>query len=533
MKSWLFRSTATVITATMAAATIGAVVFATLATAAPQKGGTLVIGSTQKPRHLNPAVQSGVATAVPGTQIFAAPLRYDDEWNPHPYLAESWKVADDGLSVTLNLVKGATFHDGKPITSEDVAFSIMTVKANHPFKTMFAPVTAVETPDANTAVIRLEHPHPAILLAMSSALCPIIPKHVYGDGQDPKSHPANSAPVGSGPFKLEEFKPGEHIILTRNENYFVKDRPYLDKIIIRNYKDVSSMMLAVDKGEVDMTPFVTGTRDIARLKKNSDLVVTPKGYAAVGPINWLAFNHKHEILKHKAVRQAISFAIDREFITKALHGGASTRATGPITVESPFYTDDVERYDVDLDKANKLLDDAGYPVKDGKRFSLEIDYIPGFAEQQKNVAEYIRSQLKKVDIEIKLRAVPDFPSWAKRVSGHEFELSMDIVFNWGDPVIGVHRTYLSSNIRKGVIWSNTQSYSNPRVDALLEAAGKETDVAKRKALYKEFQQIVADELPVAWLNLLPYHTIYNKKIGNPPLSIWGTMAPMDAVYIEQ
>lgn len=528
MKTWLFKSAAIVV-----AATIGAATAASLATAAPQRGGTLVIGSTQKPRHLNPAVQSGVATAVPGTQIFAAPLRYDENWNPHPYLAKSWKVADDGLSVTLHLVKNAVFHDGKPITSEDVAFSIMTVKNNHPFKTMFAPVTAVETPDAYTAVIRLSHPHPAILLAMSSALCPIIPKHIYGDGQDIKTHPANSAPVGSGPFKLEEFKPGQHIILTRNENYFIKDRPYLDKIIIRNYKDVSSMMLAVDKGEVDMTPFVTSTRDIARLKKNPNLVVTAKGYAAVGPINWLAFNFENPILKHKAVRQAISFSIDREFITKALHGGASTRATGPITPESPFYTADVEHYDVDLDKAKMLLDKAGYPVKDGKRFSLKLDYIPGFAEQQKNVAEYIRSQLKKVNIDIKLRSSPDFPTWAKRVSTHEFDLTMDIVFNWGDPVIGVHRTYLTSNIRKGVIWSNTQSYSNPRVDAILAAAAKETDFDKRKALYKEFQQIVADELPVAWLNLLPYHTIYNKKIGNPPLSIWGTMAPMDDVYIEK
>ena len=115
----------------------------------------MVMVSTQVPRHLNPAVQSGIATAVPGTQIFASPLRYDADWNPHPYLAESWKVADDGLSVTLNLVKGAKFHDGKPITSEDVKFSIETIKAHHPFKTMFEPVTSIETPDEHTAVVRL------------------------------------------------------------------------------------------------------------------------------------------------------------------------------------------------------------------------------------------------------------------------------------------------------------------------------------------------------------------------------------------
>jgi peptide/nickel transport system substrate-binding protein len=504
-----------------------------IAMAAPKKGGTLVIGMTQKPRHLNPAVQSGIATAVPGTQIFATPLRYDENWNPQPYLAESWKLSDDGLSLTLNLRKNARFHDGTPITSEDFAFSIMTVKKNHPFKAMFDPVTAVETPDPHTAVIKLANAHPAILLAMSSALMVVIPKHIYGDGQDPKSHPANSATVGSGPFKLVEFKPGEHIVLERNTDYFMEGLPYLDKVIIRNYKDAVSLALAVDKGEVDMNPFLAGARDIQRLKKNADLVVTNKGYAAVGPINWLAFNTKHDILKDKRVRQAIAYAMDRSFIVNALQGGASTPATGPIANDSPYYTDQVETYDVDLDKAKALLDEAGHPAKDGTRFALTIDYIPGLPEQQKSIAEYLRSQLKKVGIKLTIRAAPDFPTWAKRVSSHDFDLTMDVVFNWGDPVIGVHRTYLCSNIKEGVIWSNTQSYCNPKVDAILAQAGQELDADKRKALYKEFQQIVTDEVPLAYVNLLPYHTAYSKKIGNPPLSIWGTMAPLDEVYWKE
>jgi peptide/nickel transport system substrate-binding protein len=193
----------------------------------------------------------------------------------------------------------------------------------------------------------------------------------------------------------------------------------------------------------------------------------------------------------------------------------------------------VEKYDVDLDKANALLDEAGFARDGDTRFALNIDYIPGLPEQQKSIAEYLRSQLKKVGIDLTVRAAPDFPTWAKRVSSHEFDLTMDVVFNWGDPVIGVHRTYLCSNIKKGVIWSNTQSYCNEKVDAILDQAGKESDTAKRKALYKEFQQIVVDEIPLTYINLLPYHTVYNKKVGNPPLTIWGTMAPMDEVYVTK
>ena len=158
----------------------------------PTRGGTLIWSLGNTPRHLNPAVQSGIATGQPGAQLFATPLRFDENWNPQPYLAREWDISEDGLTVTLKLVEGATFHDGHPITSSDVAFSIMTVKANHPFKTMMAPVESVETPDDLTAVIKLSKPHPALLLAMSSQLLSIIPEHIYGDGQDPKRHPRNS-----------------------------------------------------------------------------------------------------------------------------------------------------------------------------------------------------------------------------------------------------------------------------------------------------------------------------------------------------
>ena len=95
----------------------------------PKRGGTLVWSIGTTPRHLNPAVQSGIATGEPGAQLFATPLRFDENWKPQPYLAKSWEISTNGLSVTLNLVKGATFHDGEPITSEDVKFSINTIKA--------------------------------------------------------------------------------------------------------------------------------------------------------------------------------------------------------------------------------------------------------------------------------------------------------------------------------------------------------------------------------------------------------------------
>ena len=154
------------------------------------------------------------------------------------------------------------------------------------------------------------------------------------------------------------------------------------------------------------------------------------------------------------MRQAISYAVDRNFILKALMLGTAQQAKSGIHPGSPFYDDSVNGYDVDLEKANKMLDEAGYPRgADGMRFPLTVDF--GWATA-KPYAEYLKPQLKKIGINVTVRASADFPTWAKRVSNHEFDMTIDNVFNWGDPVIGVHRTYNSQNIKKGVIWSNTR-----------------------------------------------------------------------------
>ena len=405
----------------------------------------------------------------PSSQIFASLIILDKDWKPQPYLAESWSMSQDGLTLTLKLVKNATFHDGKPITSDDVAFSIMTIKANHPFKTMFEAVDRVETPDPYTAVLKLSYPHPAIMVAMSQPLCPIIPKHVFGDGQDILNHPRNMNPVGSGPYKFVEYKPGEHFVLERFDNFF-KGKPYLERIIVKIIPDAVNRVTALENGEVQGDVYVNTATDISRYQKISNLQVEPMA-PAVGTNNWLAFNTKKKPLDDKRVRQAIGYAIDKDFIVQRLHMGFSKRSTGPIAPGVQFYTPDVPLYPLNFEKANALLDEAGYPKQaSGVRFSLTVDFIPGINEQQKNIAEYLKPQLKKIGIEINIRQAPDFPTWSNWVSNGDFEMTLDSVWNWGDPVIGVHRTYLTSNIRKGVIWSNTQGFSNPRVDDLLDQA---------------------------------------------------------------
>jgi peptide/nickel transport system substrate-binding protein len=395
------------------------------------------------------------------------------------------------------------------------------------------PVEKVETPDPYTAIIRMNTPHPAIILAMSPALCPILPKHIYGDGTDLKVHPRNSTDVvGSGPFRLTELKPGQRVVLERFDKFFLAGKPYLDKIIININPDSNNLMLGLERGEIQMLPYATNSTELKRLSTNPALTMTSKGFEGIGALNWLAFNTAKKPMSDVNVRKAIAMTIDKNFISKALHGGFSQPADGPIVASSPFAITDLIRYPLDLKKAAQLLDEAGYKVgANGERFKMTIDYLPGNDEQQKNVAEYIRAQLKKVGVNVEVRASADFPSWAKRLASHDFDMSMDVVFNWGDPIIGVHRTYLSTNIRP-IIWTNTQSYNNPKVDELLNTAGGLLDPTKRKAYYATFQKIVTDELPIHFINAAPYFTIASKKLVNVPTSIWGPSSPYDEVSFK-
>jgi peptide/nickel transport system substrate-binding protein len=319
------------------------------------------------------------------------------------------------------------------------------------------------------------------------------------------------------------------VILERFDDFFIEGRPYLDKVVMRIITDPAARAIAYENGEIHMGAFESLPRIINRLKKVDSLTVTDEGYGGIGPLDWLAMNTTKGPLADVNVRKAIAYAVDKNFIHKALMQGTASDSKTGIHPDSPFYNPNVESYDLDLDKSRALLDAAGYPMQGDSRFSLTIDFgWPGVKPQ----VEYVKAALKKVGIAVEVRASADFPTWAARMGKMDFDMSWDTVFNWGDPVIGVHRTYSSDNIAKGV-WSNTQGYSNARVDELIAMAAVETDPSKRTALYAEFQQIIADEVPVYHTNTLPYHTVFNDNVGNPPLGIWGTSTPIDMTYLKK
>lgn len=512
------------------AASIG---FAPSGHADPKDGGTLSMVHSGY-RTLNPAVQSGSGTGQPGSQIFAGLIMVGADYAIEPYLAESWEVSDDQLMVSFDLVDGAKFHDGEPITGEDVKFSIEAVRANHPFgPAMFGNVAEIEVPTEDKVVLHLSKPIPGLLLSMQPLLLPILPKHVYGDGQELKSHPRNMENVvGSGPFRVAENNPAERLVLEKNADFFIPGKPHLDRIVYPIVKDPLTRVLMMEKGEVTYAPF-SGIRpnDATRLAKIDGVEVTNDGYDAIGYVHYLEFNLRNAPFDNRDVREALANAIDTDFLSKVIFGGQTVPGTGPLHTGNPFYSADVPIYEPDMEKAAAMLDAAGYPVGvDGKRFSFELD-VPNWAPQAHGpMAEYIQAQLAKLNIGVELRKAPDFGTWVQRIAAFDYAATMNGSFNYPDPTIGVHRHFDCDNI-KNVIWSNTEGYCNPEVEALLDAAAVEPDFEKRKALYADLQRKIQEDLVFVYMPQDFSATVYHDEVQGQPVSPFGALAPMLDTYL--
>lgn len=496
----------------------------------PQQGGKMVYMSGKIP-SLNPLHGESNTGVVTG-QVFASLTRLDDKNNPIPYLAKSWEISPDGLTYTFHLEPDAKFHDGRPVTSADVAYSVDVVQKFHRFgKQMFGPVTDVETPDPHTAVFKLSQPHAPVLLSTTmSRFLPIMPKHIYGTQEDFNAHPAHAKPVGSGPFKITDINMERYIILDRFDDYFIDGRPYLDRVILQIISEPTAMRIGLQRNELDLVPGSGARyRDIKTL--NAPHLKVEKTDSAVGSFATIEFNNRTGPLSNKKVRQAIGHAIDTNFIANTLHDGWTLPGRGSFPIGNPFFNDDMKGYEFNLEKANKLLDEAGYPRgPDGDRFALKILYASNmFQDLFVTIPEYLVPSLKKVGIRVIREPVPGAAAWSERMKNWDFEMSMALPGSWLEPGIGISRTYVCDNIRN-VAYSNTSGFCNKEVDDLFNKGAIEPDFQKRKALYDKVQKLLWEEAPMIWTVQTAAPMIYNSNLKNPPLTGWVQFTPFDEIH---
>jgi len=507
----------------------------------PKRGGTLTYTLHPEPTALSTIATTAIPVATIASKIYESLLEYEGPFlTPRPGLAESWSVSPDHTVYTFKLQRGVKWHDGTPFTSGDVKISIeKVVKPYHSRgAAYFGQLERVETPDPLTVVFRLKQPVPYFLKAFQPTESPILPKHVLdkldlSDAKSVRQSELMQKPIGTGPFRLQEWKRGSHIILERNPTYWKPGRPYLDRIVLRVIPDGAARAIALENGEVDLVPMSSvPPAEIARLAALGHVARSDKGTEGLGPIMWLEINLRKAPLSDVRVRRAISLALDRKKITNVIWFGQGKPATSPIVSGGQYHDKSLKPFEHDPGKANALLDEAGYrrgPA--GVRFKLVQNYQP-YGESWVRQAEFIKQELGKIGIEVETQSL-DFGAWLKRIfTDWDYEFTANSSHNYADPSIGVQRVFHSGNIKRGASYTNSMGYTNKRADELFDQAAVETDGAKRERLFAEIQQILREELPVVPLMELDWIQLWNKRVHGLITNGISIYTGWDSVWVE-
>lgn len=420
--------------------------------------------------------------------IFNGLVYLDSEVVPQPDLAESWEFVSP-TELVFQLREGVTFHDGSAFDAEDVVYTYETILSDTfgaPRRSLYTPISQIEATGPYEVTFRLEQPFAPILQYLDMGIVP-------SDVAEAQGESFGDIPVGTGPFKLESWSRGATITLAANDDYF-KGRPSIDQVVISVIPDNNVRLIALESGDLDLIHSPIPPQDLARLNASDDLEVTATN--ALG-YTYLNVNTAHPILSDVRVRKALAYLTDRETISEVLFYGMDTPGFSFLLPGTYYYTEDVNVYEFNVERAAELLAEAGWTDsdgdgildKDGQRLSLELTTNVDPNRQQ--VLEFLQGEWAQVGIDASVR-VYEWPSFIADVENGMYDIALIGWLNLADP----DRSYLAFKTGGD---SNYGSYSNARVDELLEAGRTETDQAARKEIYTEVAQIITDELPYIFL----------------------------------
>jgi len=483
-----------------------------------ETGGTAVTLVQPEPPTLGIYMNSSMPIAQVTSKVYEGLVELDSQTKPVPSLATSWLISDDGKTYTFKLREGVRFHDGTPFTSEDARISIETVSKHNPRSVgTFRELASVSSPDSHTLKLTFKNPVPYIFAGLTSVDAPMMPKHALDTKSPEKSKLANH-PIGTGPFKFIEWSRGEFVRLDKNKEYWRENLPYLDRVVTRFVPDSSTRASLLEKGAVHFAglgavPF----NMVKRLEENPNLTVTTQGNELISQVSELTLNTQRPPFDNKMVRQAISYAVDRDFLIKNIFFGYAKPAKGPMSSNysvTGLFNADVKNYGVAnrIELANNLLNEAGFPRnKDGVRFEIVHEVLP-YGEEWRRAGEAVQQQLAAVGIKVVLRN-EDVPSWLRRIyTNYDYDLTSNYLFNLADPVIGMHRGLHSDFIQKGTPFMNGARWKSDRADQLMDQATVEMNHDARAKAYQDLLSVVAEESPIVYTMEITFPTIYSKKL---------------------
>ena len=483
----------------------------------PRRGGVMTVHFSTEQRILNPSLQASTGVYIVGGKIQEALVDLDAAGNPTPVLAESWESSPDGKSITFKLRAGVTWHDGKPFTSADVAFTAMEMwkKILNYGTALQLFLTAVDTPDPLTAIFRYERPMPlGLLLRALPDLGYISPKHIYETG-DIRQNPANTAPIGTGPFKFVQYERGQFIIADRNTNYWRPNLPYLDRVVWRVIGDRAAAAAQMEAGQILFSPYSSlAISDFQRLARDPRFEVTTRGNEGNARTNTLEFNFRNPILADIRVRKALAHSLNIPFFIENFLGSFAKPGTGPIpSVSTDYYPAGMPQYPFDVAAANRLLDEAGHRRgAGGLRFSLRLHPAP-WGEDISLFATFMQQSFAQIGVRIEIVRL-DAAGWLRTIyNDHNFDLASGWHQYRSDPAVSTTVWYRSGS-PVGAPWTNQWGWNDPTIDQIIDNAATELDVPRRRALYADFVRRAQTELPL-WMPIEQiFVSVFNKRLRN-------------------
>jgi peptide/nickel transport system substrate-binding protein len=449
---------------------------------AQQRGGTLIAAFSADPAGFDPVRGPSGMSHVVIEQVYSTLMLLDPDAKPIPGLAESYEMSEDGLAYTFTLREGVTFHNGDPLTAEDVKFSFDRLRepdSGYSYGSQVETIEAVEVVDPLTVRFQLSERTGPFLIYMAFPGSSIVPKKLVESGHD-----LNAQPIGSGPFKFISYQPRSAIKFERNPDYYEEGKPYFDAMEYRIISDITALTNAVMSGVVNFSNEIP-PKDWATIQSNPDLV----GKTIEGSrYYWLLPNNTKPPLDNPKVRQAIAHAIDRQAIVTGAFFGQATPILGGVIPEWNWGYADLQYFSPsgDPEKAKELLAEAGHP--DGFETSMTIaSSFPAMVA----MAPIIQANLQAAGIKASIGTMEIPRYWDEVWSTSNFDIT---TMYWLSPLADPD-DFVTNNYKCGMA-INVQQSCSEAMDAILAKAKAAPTEEERKELYREMQELSMEEMGI-------------------------------------
>ena len=455
------------------------------AAGAPRRGGILKAAFSADPAGFDPVRGPSGMSHVVIEQVYSTLMALDPDAKPYPELAQSYTITDDGLTYTFNLRKGVKFHHGDELTAEDVKFSfdrLRAPKSGYSYGAQVETIKSVDAVDRYTVRFRLSKVTGPFLIYMAFPGSSIVPKKLVDSGHD-----LNAKPIGSGPFKFVSYEPRSAIKFQRNPEYFETGKPYFDAMEYRIISDITALTNALLSGVVNFSNEIP-PKDFAKVKGSAGLTaVTLEG----SRYNWLLLNNTKKPFDNPKVRQAVSFALDRQALVDGAFFGLATPILGGVIPQWNWGYADIKFVSPKGDpaKSKALLAEAGYP---NGITGVDIGMtLPSSFPNIMAMGPIVQANLAKAGIQAKLGTMEIPRYWDEVWSTSNFGITM---MYWLSPLADPD-DFVTNNYHCGMA-INVQKYCSKEMDALLEQAKSAPTVEARKDLYRKMQDLSMQDMPI-------------------------------------